>query len=646
MSNDSCWQTLGIEPTNDESVIKKAYAKQLKHNKPDKNPEGFRQLRAAYEQALEARYWYDFADEEYDDEFDNEFGDETNNAVSDEISEDINNHLNNSNPDKIAYDGDGIANTDNVYTHIETIDDRLLINEHSSHHHNDPADNDSPEIYNATLTDDTNADYQTIPNTAHWQQAWQHIVAKQTTSDTPSYSSLDQQLQQLLIEQLNELQQQPLDMQTEFEEDLLIWFSEQSIIFADSYQLAKSHFAWDKHLNEWQNFEYPWFHLSYIDRQYQQFTNFQTPGNWLKYLASYYPDVYQHWELKPNGEFRAPNRLIFMDIMHFPYKIQPLAIQLEALNNELQIYQQQESEQEFKISSNSSEMAVLTASYWLEHPQMQALNRWTFGWVIRPYDFIILATISIGVLMLICLLVNSQWQQPYFYDGIGVFLTIATTYLFWQFLIGFFAQPQRFFHKNHFAYGWLASSIMLYLVFYSLWIQLTADITASDMLYQHTATYLACHLAGFNLFLASNNQEENSVITFLTCNFSLLLLVAALILPVFTTIITSMTLIDEEAIAFSPIFWLLPVAPTLIIAAGERLTKIHSIFAFIDKIGYFFLGILAPWGVLLLSFIIYAYCVDILPDIHFGFTAIAILICFGIPLLVNYFMTLNKHFNT
>ena len=56
---DRCWERLGIDPTADTTVIKKAYAKQLKFNKPDKNPEGFRDLRAAYEQALNESYWYE-----------------------------------------------------------------------------------------------------------------------------------------------------------------------------------------------------------------------------------------------------------------------------------------------------------------------------------------------------------------------------------------------------------------------------------------------------------------------------------------------------------------------------------------------------------------------------------------------------------
>ncbi|WP_338542922.1 hypothetical protein [Paenibacillus tundrae] len=44
------WGILGIEPTEDLSAIRKAYTSQLKHNHPEDNPEGFKKLRAAYEQ--------------------------------------------------------------------------------------------------------------------------------------------------------------------------------------------------------------------------------------------------------------------------------------------------------------------------------------------------------------------------------------------------------------------------------------------------------------------------------------------------------------------------------------------------------------------------------------------------------------------
>ena len=52
MSNMDYWQTLGIEPTKDEEEIRRAYLKQLPNFHPEDDPEGFKRLRTAYEDAL------------------------------------------------------------------------------------------------------------------------------------------------------------------------------------------------------------------------------------------------------------------------------------------------------------------------------------------------------------------------------------------------------------------------------------------------------------------------------------------------------------------------------------------------------------------------------------------------------------------
>lgn len=45
------WETLGIEPTTDESTIRRAYARELKLHRPDQDPQGYQLLREAFDAA-------------------------------------------------------------------------------------------------------------------------------------------------------------------------------------------------------------------------------------------------------------------------------------------------------------------------------------------------------------------------------------------------------------------------------------------------------------------------------------------------------------------------------------------------------------------------------------------------------------------
>lgn len=46
-----CWQRLGIEPTQDLDVIRQAYRQKVPQFHPETDPEGFKQLRDAYDTA-------------------------------------------------------------------------------------------------------------------------------------------------------------------------------------------------------------------------------------------------------------------------------------------------------------------------------------------------------------------------------------------------------------------------------------------------------------------------------------------------------------------------------------------------------------------------------------------------------------------
>lgn len=51
MSSQGIWSVLGIEPTQDLSEIKRAYARQLKNTRPDQDPQGYQRLREAFDAA-------------------------------------------------------------------------------------------------------------------------------------------------------------------------------------------------------------------------------------------------------------------------------------------------------------------------------------------------------------------------------------------------------------------------------------------------------------------------------------------------------------------------------------------------------------------------------------------------------------------
>ncbi|SFD40011.1 J domain-containing protein [Pragia fontium] len=49
--SQSCWEILGIEPTNDQDIIRNAYRQKLPEYHPESDPQGFQNLRQAFEQA-------------------------------------------------------------------------------------------------------------------------------------------------------------------------------------------------------------------------------------------------------------------------------------------------------------------------------------------------------------------------------------------------------------------------------------------------------------------------------------------------------------------------------------------------------------------------------------------------------------------
>ncbi|VTQ52595.1 Uncharacterised protein [Campylobacter jejuni] len=56
------WTVLGIEPTQDLTVIKRAYARQLKTTRPDQDPDAYQRLREAFESAKRGEQFWGVSD--------------------------------------------------------------------------------------------------------------------------------------------------------------------------------------------------------------------------------------------------------------------------------------------------------------------------------------------------------------------------------------------------------------------------------------------------------------------------------------------------------------------------------------------------------------------------------------------------------
>lgn len=88
------WQILEIAPTNDKTQIKRAFAKKLKENPPDKDASLYQQIREAYNAALRlSEYVSDEDEADEDDVFEQEEvaqAEEAESTEAEESSEDEN----------------------------------------------------------------------------------------------------------------------------------------------------------------------------------------------------------------------------------------------------------------------------------------------------------------------------------------------------------------------------------------------------------------------------------------------------------------------------------------------------------------------------------------------------------------------------
>ena len=683
---DRCWERLGIDPTADTAVIKKAYAKQLKFNKPDKNPEGFRDLRAAYEEALDESYWYEEEDNKENDSSEELLltvadvapdlplqsdGNDDHDARDDEkyhdFPEEIFFAIAASAPDlPLQSDGndDHDARDDEKYHDFpEEISfakaplapDLPLQSDRNDDHdvrdgekyHNFPEEI-SFAIADATpvqLLDDSNIDgfYEdsfdeesfdkehfggtaeiddtTSPFSA-WVEAWEQAVGGEYAITDGN----DMGLQTLLQSQLDTIR--PLDEQNDFEEALLVWLADQESLFPTSYQLVKAYFHWDKRLEHWSHNDYPWYRLESLNERYQQITYFQSPAAFRAFLALRFPVVASYWpaaspddsadkydkETSSKDESRVEliKRLYVFKRLFFPFRVVELASELEVLDQELTYYRQKAIAQSNGAMIDTS-VITFNAQYWQQDSPLKNLNDWVFKRFIKFEDFGVIAMGMGIVLGALSFMFELSWQN-FYYDVVGVFITISLYYLFWQLMLRLFATPNAFVMQQPWVTGWRNASIVLFIIGYVFWM----DVASADpIVVIKSPIYYLTHAAGASLFIANSLRSSILFLKVVSWYAGILLLIVAVVVPLLLMTATP-TLFEGP---LPPLLWLWLAVPISIF----NLSEVYVQLEWLVQVGNVFVKVwlfLIMWGLLVLFY----DCTGLLPKVNFGFTAMAIMV--------------------
>lgn len=637
---ERCWERLDIEPTADTAIIKKAYAKQLKFNKPDKNPEGFRDLRAAYEQALNESYWYEEDAYEEDDGNDDEYeyGDDTasavadtppplpksTNAYADAESTEANDIPSAEMIDWRALDTPDADETDSAYQDSEY--------QNSAYANNDDHDEDNDDGF--PLTENEDEAFVLFDNDI-WRDEWDQAVR----SDDATIDGGDGRLLTLIQSQIDT--PRPLDEQNDLEETLLSWFDDQPPLFPRSYDWAKEHFDWNARLKHWSYNHYPWYMIDSLNRRYEQANYFHLPSAFRKFLLLRFPIVARYWsaanlrdDSKDNqtssndddNEVVPIKRLDVFKGLFFPINVGELAYELNTLDQELTYYNQGEMPLHEEVTD--TEGKTFNAQYWQKESPLKDLNDWVFKRFIVLEDFGAIALAVVAVLGAASFMANQvfgwSWQNV-FQDGMGVFITIALYYLFWQVQVRLFTTPNDLVFDTPLVIGWLNTSVILFIMGYIRWM----DFSASGVAAAFTSpVYFLSHIAGASVCLAESlrTRSHNSPLTALLWHLIILLLMIIVVIP--------LLVIDEMPqkpmlvgiMPISPLVWLLIITPTFLLNISEK-------YAQLRWLGGISQALFGLWTFILMvgGFMILTYCVNALPKVNLGFTATAIA---GVTLII------------
>ena len=427
-----------------------------------------------------------------------------------------------------------------------------------------------------------------------WVQTWEQAIEEtDATSDNG-----DEHLQALLQSQLNT--PRSLDEQKDFEEALLVWLAEKPPVLTLSYQLAKTYFRWDQRLEHWSRNDYPWYMLDSLDERYQHVSYFQSPAAFRGFLSHRFPTVASYFPLKNSHdiennaeETREPLKIKFSYIfrrLFFPFRVIGLAQELKTLDAELDYYiHDHPAASELGGTNTDNNNGTFNARYWQQESPLKTLNDWILKRFIEFEDFGLIALIVAAVLTMFSLFSQKPWLS-FYYDGIGVFVVISLYYLFWQLQLRLFATPEKFVSYGPWTTGWRNASALLFILGYISWL----DISKLDSIGMPTSpVYFLTHLAGASLFAANSIRQRNFIVTAISWHAGVLILVLAVLIPVFVIVVEQPSYPIPSVFPISPLFWLLLATPAFLISLSESYPRLE----WLDNVGD---KLLAMWNWLML----------------------------------------------
>lgn len=599
----SAWEILGIDPTDDERAIKQAYAKALKHNKPDKNPEGFKALREAYETALATRYYY--ANDDSDDDDDNENNDwQENHIINDTAKHDFNkSHLNDSDlsPNQQIPELPHHSDTPNnpsshgliINSHTTAYDENLVI-----HMNTDMIDDEN------TMNHDDVIYANEMMNEPELSDVWYHI----DNDEGMMNEDKDNALLRVLQEQAEQLYQIPLDERMSYEQELLEFFVWRDDIYSKSYEWVFHQFGWQSILDSWQVERYPWHHLSTLQERYK--TNFihikylsrNTDLDDLIYfenlLKEEYPTFNSYYHKMSDNKF--VNIWVFIKNSFYPQNLIALKNDLALINHELQ---------KFKHRDDKNNHLFYTLLN--DNKHLTQLKHWVFHGIFN-IKWVIIGCFPVWAFTTSTLFIMTGHDFNTISNHvIPIIAFIALLMIFWQLRWRLFVYPHKFSHQgqtiqpngNFLTSLYVSLPVILPIMFFSTYRRWKENEVIIDgvsniaELYDKPSYFIA-HLMGlgfwYTLMRANRYDNPFAIQAYWFGAFTLIML------SIFNPLMAS--LLDEHAtkelaIAITPLFWL-----AFCIPIGIHLLAVHE-FKFLHPVAHFSLKALIGFSGIMLFFV-------------------------------------------